>query len=258
MGHEAETPGKLRNFEQFQTICLRYHTAGKLAVGKRLLDVGCGAGLGLDYLTKRAKLVVGGDFDPENITIAKKHCGNRANLLVMDAHKLPFKKNSFDIVIAMEVIYYLYDVSGFLSECHRVLKRKGILLISLPNKDLPGFKKSKLSRQYYSSSELNRLLKNCRFVADFFGAFPQKSGKASAWQRVTSFLFRGVGKILAVIPKQKRVKEIFYKQVLDMEPLKEKIEEEDMGVLANVQLEKISKVRRDYKHKILYAIAKRR
>ncbi len=46
---------------------------------------------------------------------------------------LKLKSNSADLVIALEVIEHLFDTDLFLSEIHRVLKPKGILILSTPN-----------------------------------------------------------------------------------------------------------------------------
>ena len=46
---------------------------------------------------------------------------------------LPFKKNSFHIVIASEIIEHIIDTDLFLEECKRVLKRNGILILTTPN-----------------------------------------------------------------------------------------------------------------------------
>lgn len=47
--------------------------------------------------------------------------------------KLPFKSNSFDLIISLEVIEHLIEAETFLSEIHRILKSNGSLIISTPN-----------------------------------------------------------------------------------------------------------------------------
>jgi ubiquinone/menaquinone biosynthesis C-methylase UbiE len=47
--------------------------------------------------------------------------------------KLPFPKNSFDCIVAGELIEHLFDVNKFINEIHRVLKPKGELIITTPN-----------------------------------------------------------------------------------------------------------------------------
>lgn len=46
---------------------------------------------------------------------------------------LPLAKSSVDCLVAGEVIEHIYDTKAFLTECHRVLKDHGVLLLSTPN-----------------------------------------------------------------------------------------------------------------------------
>lgn len=48
-------------------------------------------------------------------------------------NKLPFQDNSFDLIIACEIIEHLYDTDFFISELRRVLRKKGVLILSTPN-----------------------------------------------------------------------------------------------------------------------------
>lgn len=52
--------------------------------------------------------------------------------LVCDAQMLPFPKNSFNLVVAFEVIEHIPDTVLFLEEINRVLKRGGYVFISVP------------------------------------------------------------------------------------------------------------------------------
>jgi predicted SAM-dependent methyltransferase len=53
---------------------------------------------------------------------------------------LPIKSSSFDTVVAGYILEHLYHPFEFLKECHRVLRNKGRILISIPNmSSLPYF-----------------------------------------------------------------------------------------------------------------------
>jgi SAM-dependent methyltransferase len=102
-----------------------------------VLDVGCGAGYGTDYLASSgAQQVLGIDISSTAITYAQLHY-QRENLTfrVMDGTSLDFADKSLDIVVAFEVIEHLNEQEKFLSEVVRILKHEGLFLVSTPNKD---------------------------------------------------------------------------------------------------------------------------
>ncbi|MCX7703892.1 MAG: class I SAM-dependent methyltransferase [Planctomycetota bacterium] len=52
----------------------------------------------------------------------------------VEKHRFPFNDSSFDVVLCLEIIEHLLsDPSFMLCEIHRVLKQKGILILSTPN-----------------------------------------------------------------------------------------------------------------------------
>lgn len=115
----------------------RYFFASQFVKDKRVLDVACGSGYGSNYLAKEgAKKVIGLDCSAEAIDYAKdKFSYKNLEFLVGDAHNLPFKDKSFDVVVGFEMIEHLNDTKRFLSEVKRVIKKGGIILLSTPNEE---------------------------------------------------------------------------------------------------------------------------
>ena len=76
---------------------------------------------------------VGIDLDEKYIARAKKNAP-KGNFFAMDARKLSFERNKFDLAIFNGVIHHMDDnlISSCLSEVHRVLKVDGIVLVSEP------------------------------------------------------------------------------------------------------------------------------
>src|SRR2546427_9416346 len=103
----AETPTLKASREQVSMLYTRYHFAADHCLGKVVLEVACGAGQGLGYLAKKAKLVVGGDYTENLLRVAQRSYNRRVPLLHLDAHALPFRDSSFDVVLLYEAIYYL-------------------------------------------------------------------------------------------------------------------------------------------------------
>jgi ubiquinone/menaquinone biosynthesis C-methylase UbiE len=131
----TEIPGNRVTREQLERMYHRYRFAADFSEGKDVLEVACGAGLGLGYLAKKTKRVVGGDYTEKLVTEAKGYYKEKIPLLRLDAHFLPFQAQSFDVVILYEAIYYLAKPEDFFNEARRVLRKDGILLIATVNKD---------------------------------------------------------------------------------------------------------------------------
>ena len=97
-----------------------------------LLDAGCGEGIVLNAILQRFECrVVGMDYDPSRIESARKRQG-KALLLTGDAHSLPFKDNSFDIISVQSVLHEIHekqDLKKALHELKRVIKKDGLLII---------------------------------------------------------------------------------------------------------------------------------
>lgn len=101
--------------------------------GLKILDVGCGAGFFSIILGQCGMEMTGIDLTPEMIAEAKVLAQAeqvQAEFLVMDAEKLDFEDNTFDVVIARNVTWNLPHPDKAYAEWLRVLKPGGILLNS--------------------------------------------------------------------------------------------------------------------------------
>jgi SAM-dependent methyltransferase len=47
-----------------------------------VLEIGCGAGLGLGYLARFARKVVGGDIEEKNVSLARQFYKDRPNITI--------------------------------------------------------------------------------------------------------------------------------------------------------------------------------
>ncbi len=168
----TEVPGAGATAEQLAMLYTRYHLAAGLAEGGGVLEVACGPGMGLGYLSTKAKRVTGGDYDGQLLKMGRAHYGTRMPLTCLDAHHLPFRDGAFDLVILFEAIYYLKKVDHFLAEARRILRSGGGVLICSANKERHGFRPSPFSVSYFSASDLRRLLTRHDFAAQLYAAFP--------------------------------------------------------------------------------------
>jgi ubiquinone/menaquinone biosynthesis C-methylase UbiE len=168
----TEMPRSSLNAEQWERLHHRYGVACKWAVGRRVLEVACGAGLGLNALDRTADGVVGCDYSWSGLATAQEHGGRNVPLLQCDGHYLAFATGSFDLVLLFEALYYMAHPEWFVNECRRVLASKGRLLVASTNPAWPYFYPGKLSVGYQDSEELRSLLMEAGFVdIEIFGAF---------------------------------------------------------------------------------------
>lgn len=139
--------------------------------GKTILDYGCGRGhAGLDYLAQGAH-VYGIDISPPYIDecnkLAKAVVTDEGSydFKVMDAHKLDFNDNTFDIVAGNGILHHL-DAHTALLEIHRVLRPGGRVILQEPLADNPLLKIFRLltpkartpDERPFTGSDLNTLI----------------------------------------------------------------------------------------------------
>lgn len=139
--------------------------------GRTMLDIGCGGGATLRRLLKRSKggMVYGIDISEESVSKARK-----VNADVLDkqvfvtqgsAEKLPYEDWKFDLVTAVETIYFWPNLPQCLQEVRRVLKSGGRFAVMVEVAD----ENSKWvtlveGMKAYSPEQLKDLLADAGFV----------------------------------------------------------------------------------------------
>ncbi|MDB6120224.1 MAG: Methyltransferase type 11 [Verrucomicrobiaceae bacterium] len=111
--------------------------------GLQILDYGCGRGdMTREYLRKGAAKVCAIDISPVYVADGEASARRegfaeeRFDFQVMDAHKMTFPDNSFDIVAGWSILHHL-DADTAMNEIHRVLKPGGRVLLWEPLLDHP-------------------------------------------------------------------------------------------------------------------------
>ena len=204
----TELPGYKITREQLERLYQRYRFARDFCKDKEVLEVACGGGMGLGYLAKVAKKVVGGDLDKNILKYPLEYYKGRDKIEIreFDALNLPFENKSFDVVILYEAIYYLARPEKFVSEAHRVLKEDGVLLICSVNKDWADFNPSPCSIKYFSAPDLYSLTNQKFSKVELFGAFPASKGGIK--NKIISSI-KKTAILLKLIPKTMKGKEIY-------------------------------------------------
>ena len=125
--------------------------APKPLAGLRLLDIGCGAGLLTEPLARLGANVVGADPAEANIAVARLHAG-QAGLAIdyraATAEALAEAGESFDAVLALEVVEHVADLAAFLRAAAAVLRPGGLMLLATINRTPKAFALAIVAAEY--------------------------------------------------------------------------------------------------------------
>jgi SAM-dependent methyltransferase len=126
--YAAETESNLLNGYYVRPAVL--DLAGDVA-GRRILDVGCGAGPLLESLRDRGAIVTGVEPSAKMLELAGRRLGDGTALhqAGLGGGPLPFPDGSFDDVVACLVLHYLEDWQAPLADLRRVLVPGGRLFV---------------------------------------------------------------------------------------------------------------------------------
>ena len=104
-----------------------------------ILDFGCGSGVMLPYLSSISVQVTAMDVDLLPIQSVQKYIPLAKNVDVKDATKTvitDLPANSFDLIIALDVLEHVHDLPRTLNELLALLKPSGQLIVSGPTENI--------------------------------------------------------------------------------------------------------------------------
>lgn len=175
---ERMTPD-LDNSTEYQTRVCRHLFAYKFVEQyidnkTAVLEAGCGEGYGTNILADKAKSIVGLDIDQDTIANAsRKYKKNNCSFSAYDGNKFPFADHSFDLVVSFQVLEHIKNDRAYLAEIARVLKDKGRLILTTPNKTnrlAPGQKPwNRFHVREYDNTELGNLLSHYFRTINIYG-----------------------------------------------------------------------------------------
>ena len=116
----------------------------------KILDIGCGGGLLSEPLNKLGANITGIDASKNNIEVAKLH-SREMNLNIKYIHCPPENlnfKNEFNVILNMEVIEHVADISLFIQNCSKLIKKNGIMFVATINKNLKSYIFAILGAEY--------------------------------------------------------------------------------------------------------------
>ena len=144
--------GKFKPLHKFNPIRIKYikdniintfklKNKKKPLQGTKILDVGCGGGLLSEPMCRLGANVTGIDASQKNINIAKLHA-KKGNLDINYICTSPEKMSlntKYDVILNMEIVEHVEDVSVFIESCSALLKKNGIMFVATLNKTLKSY-----------------------------------------------------------------------------------------------------------------------
>ena len=119
--------------------------------GLRILDIGCGGGILCEPLARLGAAMVGVDPAPANIAAARLHAeksGLAIDYRTDTAEALADAGERFDVVLAMEVVEHVADVSLFVKRCAEMVKPGGLMIAATINRTLKSFALAIVGAEY--------------------------------------------------------------------------------------------------------------
>lgn len=108
-------------------------------VGKRVLDLGCGAGILAEALALNYAMVTGIDMAEQALEAGKEHAKiqqiNNLEYLCISAEDLvDQRKEYFDVICCMEMVEHVPDYRSIIQASSKMLKPNGLLIMSTINR----------------------------------------------------------------------------------------------------------------------------
>jgi ubiquinone/menaquinone biosynthesis C-methylase UbiE len=171
----------------------------------KVLDIACGTGFGSFFLAKSNHVVVGADISEEAI----KQCVIDYSLpsltfIKADGTNLKYDNNHFDAIVSFETIEHTTAYTEMLNEFKRIVKEKGVVIISTPNiliNSPNGVITNKYHTQEWTYEELEQLLTKVFSRVKIYGQKYTRYAKERSikyWiaKNIEAFLYlRGIRKL---------------------------------------------------------------
>ncbi len=144
--------GKFKPLHKFNPIRIKYikeniikqfkiKNKNKPLSGINILDIGCGGGLLSEPMCRLGADVTGIDASIKNIKISKLHAKKdnlKINYICSSPEKLKISKK-FDVILNMEIVEHVEDISFFLKSCSKLLNKNGLMFVATINKTLKSY-----------------------------------------------------------------------------------------------------------------------
>jgi 2-polyprenyl-6-hydroxyphenyl methylase/3-demethylubiquinone-9 3-methyltransferase len=137
-----------------QTLCRHFDRdpkAERPLEGLSILDIGCGGGLLSEPLARMGARVVGADAAPTNVEVARRHAelsGVTVDYRNTTAEALASEGETFDVVLAMEVVEHVASVPDFVAACAAMVRPGGLTVFATINRTGKAFALAIVGAEY--------------------------------------------------------------------------------------------------------------
>ncbi len=154
--------GKFKPLHKFNPIRIKYikeniirqfkiKNKNKPLSGINILDIGCGGGLLSEPMCRLGANVTGIDASTKNVKISKLHAKKdnlKINYICSSPEKLKISKK-FDVILNMEIVEHVEDISFFLKSCSKLLNKNGLMFVATINKTLKSYVFAIVGAEYF-------------------------------------------------------------------------------------------------------------
>lgn len=137
--------GKCRPLHDLNPTRLQFITDRCRLNDKRVLDIGCGAGILSESMAKREAIVTGIDISADIMRVAKQHAeSNHLQLHYIQSTAEVFAEQSenagsFDIITCMELLEHVPNPLSLIKACRQLIKPDGHLFFSTINRSFKAY-----------------------------------------------------------------------------------------------------------------------
>ena len=133
---------KLRSAYLRKAICRHFgrpYEVTRPLCGLNILDIGCGGGILAESMAQLGASVHGIDVVERNINIARQHA-LQSDLPIeyeyLDVEEAVRRARRYDVVLNMEVVEHVADLSVFMAQCNQLVADGGVMYIATINRNL--------------------------------------------------------------------------------------------------------------------------
>jgi 2-polyprenyl-6-hydroxyphenyl methylase/3-demethylubiquinone-9 3-methyltransferase len=119
--------------------------------GLTLLDIGCGGGLLSEPMARLGFQVIGADASERNVKTAAAHAalsGAATTYRATTAEALAEEGLAFDVVLNLEVVEHVADLSAYIHACAELVRPGGLMFVATLNKTLKSLALAKIGAEY--------------------------------------------------------------------------------------------------------------